>query len=199
MAASILLCPSMIRESTRSQKNPKEQIYEKMISGMYLGEVARQVIIKLIQEGLLFNGELSEKLGTPMMFFTKYLSEIEAEEGADLTNVKQILDELDIFDYTLTDCLILRRVCEVVSMRAAYLSAAGVAALLKRVSRTSVTVAVDGSLYRYHPKFHNLMTEMTQQLLPEQEFKLRLSHDGSGVGAALVAAVSTRQMAAARA
>lgn len=49
-----------------------------MISGMYLGEVARQVIIKLIQEGLLFNGELSEKLGTPMMFFTKYLSEIEA-------------------------------------------------------------------------------------------------------------------------
>jgi len=180
-------------------KNPKEQIYEKMISGMYLGEVARQVIIKLIQEGLLFNGELSEKLGTPMMFFTKYLSEIEAEEGADLTNVKQILDELDIFDYTLTDCLILRRVCEVVSMRAAYLSAAGVAALLKRVSRTSVTVAVDGSLYRYHPKFHNLMTEMTQQLLPEQEFKLRLSHDGSGVGAALVAAVSTRQMAAARA
>lgn len=52
--------------------------YEKMISGMYLGEVARQVIIKLIQEGLLFNGELSEKLGTPMMFFTKYLSEIEA-------------------------------------------------------------------------------------------------------------------------
>lgn len=45
----------------------------------------------------------------------------------------------------------------------------GVAALLKRVSKTSVTVAVDGSLYKYHPKFHNLMTEMAQQLLPHQK------------------------------
>jgi len=180
-------------------KNPKQQIYEKMISGMYLGEVARQVIVKLVQEGLLFNGRLSEKLNTPMLFYTKYISEIEVEEGSELKNLKQILDELDIFDYTLTDCLIMRRICEVVSTRAAYLSAAGVAALLKRVSRESVTVAIDGSLYRYHPKFHNLMTEMTQQLLPEQQFKLRLSHDGSGVGAALVAAVSTRQMGVGRA
>ena len=48
-----------------------------MISGMYLGEVARQVIVKLVQEGLLFNGRLSEKLNTPMLFYTKYISEIE--------------------------------------------------------------------------------------------------------------------------
>ena len=47
------------------------------------------------------------------------------EEGSELKNLKQILDELDIFDYTLTDCLIMRRICEVVSTRAAYLSAAG--------------------------------------------------------------------------
>jgi len=180
-------------------KNPKEQIYENMISGMYLGEVARQVIVKLIQDGCLFNGHLSEKLSTPMEFYTKYISEIESEEGAELKNVKQILDELDIFDYTLTDCMIMREICQAVSSRAAYLSAAGVAALLKRVSRTSVTVAVDGSLYRYHPKFHDLMTDMTQQLLPHKQFKLRLSHDGSGVGAALVAAVSTRQMGVGRA
>lgn len=51
--------------------------YEKMISGMYLGEVARQVIVKLIQDGCLFNGHLSEKLSTPMEFYTKYISEIE--------------------------------------------------------------------------------------------------------------------------
>lgn len=51
--------------------------YEKMISGMYLGEVARQVAINLVKDGCLFKGELSEKLNTPMMFFTKYISEIE--------------------------------------------------------------------------------------------------------------------------
>ena len=48
-----------------------------MISGMYLGEVARQVIVKLVEDGCLFKGQLSEKLNTPMMFYTKYISEIE--------------------------------------------------------------------------------------------------------------------------
>lgn len=48
-----------------------------MISGMYLGEVARQVIVSLVEDGCLFNGVLSEKLGTPLRFYTKYISEIE--------------------------------------------------------------------------------------------------------------------------
>ena len=51
--------------------------YEKMISGMYMGEIARQVIIKLVEAGCLFEGQSSEKLRTPMAFFTKYISEIE--------------------------------------------------------------------------------------------------------------------------
>lgn len=48
-----------------------------MISGMYLGEVARQVIVKLVEDGCLFNGRMSDKLSTPMLFYTKYISEIE--------------------------------------------------------------------------------------------------------------------------
>ncbi|KAF6035869.1 Pak3 [Bugula neritina] len=59
-------------------KNPKEQIYEKMISGMYLGEVARQVLLRLAKDGCLFKGHISDQLNTPMMFYTKYLSEIES-------------------------------------------------------------------------------------------------------------------------
>ena len=51
--------------------------YEKMISGMYMGEIARRVIVKLVEENCLFEGKSSEKLMTPMEFFTKYISEIE--------------------------------------------------------------------------------------------------------------------------
>lgn len=48
-----------------------------MISGMYLGEVARQVLLRLAKDGCLFKGHISDQLNTPMMFYTKYLSEIE--------------------------------------------------------------------------------------------------------------------------
>ena len=53
--------------------------YEKMISGKYLGEVARRVILQCSKSGLLFNNEdrLSAVLKTPGAFQTKYLSEIE--------------------------------------------------------------------------------------------------------------------------
>ena len=41
----------------------------------------------------------------------------------------------------------------------------GVACLLNKINRKHVTVAVDGSVYRYHPFFHDLMTEKIKQLL----------------------------------
>lgn len=51
--------------------------FEKMISGMYMGEVARQVIVRLVAEGLLFDGKSSDILQEKGSFFTKYISEIE--------------------------------------------------------------------------------------------------------------------------
>ncbi|NEU35729.1 hypothetical protein GN156_34290, partial [bacterium LRH843] len=57
----------------------------------------------------------------------------------------------------------------------------------------TVTIGVDGSVYRYHPHFHNLMMAKIRQLCrPDCQFKLMLSQDGSGRGAALVAAVISK-------
>ena len=38
--------------------------------------------------------------------------------------------------------------------------------LLNRINKKQVTVAVDGSLYRFHPRFHDLMTHKIGQLVP---------------------------------
>ena len=57
--------------------NPKKQIYEKMISGMYMGELVRLVLEKLIGKGLLFGGKAPPDLKKRGKFFTKYVSEIE--------------------------------------------------------------------------------------------------------------------------
>lgn len=51
--------------------------YEKMISGMYLGEIVRNVLIEFTAKGLLFRGKLSERLKTRGIFETKFLSQIE--------------------------------------------------------------------------------------------------------------------------
>jgi len=51
-------------------------------------------------------------------------------------------------------------------------------------------VAIDGSVFRYHPHFPNIMKSRIGQLMGiDFNFDLMLSTDGSGRGAALVAAV----------
>ncbi len=42
--------------------NPSRQVYEKLISGMYLGELARLVIVDAIDKGALFDGREQKPL-----------------------------------------------------------------------------------------------------------------------------------------
>ncbi|XP_076053337.1 hexokinase A isoform X2 [Oratosquilla oratoria] len=177
----------------RESLNPGKQLFEKMISGMYMGEIVRQVLIQLVADGLLFDGQGSDILDEKGSFFTKYISEIESDKIGDFSNCRMILEELGLGHATDADCANVRYICESVSRRAAHLAASGVAVLLNRIREDSVTVAVDGSVYRFHPHFHNLMTEKISHLInPGQKFDLMLSEDGSGRGAALVAAVASR-------
>lgn len=51
--------------------------YEKMCSGMYLGEIVRNILIDMTKRGFLFRGQISETLKTRGIFETKFLSQIE--------------------------------------------------------------------------------------------------------------------------
>jgi len=74
------------------------------------------------------------------------------------------------------------------------MAAAGVTALLKKMDYRDVTIAIDGSVFRYHPHFPNIMRSRIAQLMgADYQFDLMLSTDGSGRGAALVAAVLKNQ------
>lgn len=48
-----------------------------MISGKYMGELVRLVLMKLVNENLLFNGEASEQLMTRGSFETCFVSQVE--------------------------------------------------------------------------------------------------------------------------
>ena len=56
-------------------------------------------------------------------------------------------------------------VCSLVSTRAAHFCACGIAALLKRMNRDFVTVGVDGSVYRFHPTFKDLLDSKIDELV----------------------------------
>lgn len=172
--------------------NPGKQLFEKMISGMYMGELTRLVLEKLVNEGLLFGGKCSSDLKKRGQFFTKYVSEIENDPKGKYTNCRDILGELGQRNVSDQDCENVRYVCSVVSRRAAHLASAGIATLLNKMGENNVTVGIDGSVYRFHPHFHDLMTAKISELT-NYKFDLMLSEDGSGRGAALVAAVASQK------
>ncbi|CAH2241732.1 jg16299 [Pararge aegeria aegeria] len=182
------------RDVDNNSINPGKQIQEKMISGMYMGELVRLALVKFTRMGLLFGGRGSDMLYERGSFYTKYVSEIESDKPGDYTSCMEVLEELGLSHATEADMAGVRHVCECVSRRAAYLVSAGIATLLNKMAEPRVTVGIDGSVYRFHPHFHALMCErITQLVRPGIQFDLMLSEDGSGRGAALVAAVACRQ------
>ena len=100
-----------------------------------------------------------------------------SDKPDDFNNCRAVLEELGFNDATDADCANVRYVCECVSRRAASLAAAGVAVLLNRINEESVTVAVDGSVYRFHPHFHNLMVEQISHLIkPGIKVRIQFQH-----------------------
>jgi len=178
------------REVDRLSVNPGKQIFEKMISGMYMGEVVRQVLLDLYNEGLIFVGCNTDNLFKHMRFLTKYVSEIESDPVGDFTRCRESLRDFGMDNVSDEDCSALRYVCECVSRRAGFMVSAGLTALLKKMDYKDVVVAIDGSVFRFHPHFPNIMKSRISQLMGiDYKFELMLSLDGSGRGAALVAAV----------
>uniref|UniRef100_H2Y728 Phosphotransferase n=1 Tax=Ciona savignyi TaxID=51511 RepID=H2Y728_CIOSA len=195
--------------------NCGKQLYEKMISGMYMGEIVRLVLVKLTDDGLLFGGKGSDALRTRGSFQTSYVSQIEsvsktafhAKESmyidaipSGMTAVQNILATLDI-GAMRHDCEIVIQVCRAVSRRAAHLCAAGIAAVARKIKASHpeqevlrMTCGVDGTVYKKHPTFSDIMSEKVNELCAGADVAVNfaLSYDGSGKGAALITAVAQR-------
>ena len=171
---------------------PGKQTFEKMISGMYMGEIVRHILVDLLKDDLIFSGCKKDELFKKGSFLTRFVSEIESDPVGEYQSASKCLKSLGIDPSTVTkeDFSSLRYVCEVVSRRAAFLASAGIAALLRKMDCKDVAIAIDGSLFRYHPHFKNIMKSHISQLMgTDNKFDLMLSEDGSGRGACMVAAV----------
>ncbi|MFH1790495.1 MAG: hypothetical protein ABH885_00720 [Candidatus Omnitrophota bacterium] len=183
--------------------NPGEQIFEKMISGMYLGEIARLIVKDLIRKRRVFAEDKTHRaamrvFGKKWSLRTHHMSGIESDRSRRLAAVESVLKEIGVAGSTVDDRRALSRVCRLVSSRAACLSAAGIAAVLTwmdpALSRRH-TVAVDGTVYEKYPGFKSGIRKTLAAIFGKKaaNISLALAKDGSGKGAAIIAAVAAKQ------
>ncbi|KAI8319820.1 hypothetical protein GQ54DRAFT_278857 [Martensiomyces pterosporus] len=197
--------PYTMHDNKLNRKSPNHglQVFEKMISGLFLGEVSRNAILALVDQRLLFGGRSSDILNKSYTFDTAYMSEIVADSSEDLSTVKTVLEStLDLPSTSLLDRKIVKNVCLMIGKRGVRLSAAAMSAVLlarPELLKTSVSVGIDGSMYQFYPDFEKDLYDVSRVFLGDDfvdnKLRLSLAKDGSGVGAAIVAMTVDRDRA----
>ena len=90
-------------------------------------------------------------------------------------------------------------VCDIVATRGARLSTAGISGILKKIGRDTTkdgekqksVIALDGGLFENYAEFRSSLESTPKELLGDEAsdtIVVEYSNDGSGIGAALLAA-----------
>lgn len=184
--------------------NPGDHIFEKLISGMYLGEIVRRLLLKLAEDASLFGDEIPSRLRKQYVLTTPNISAMHQDTSSDLKLVEITLKNVfGISHVPLRTRKLVVELCDIVAVRAARLAGAGIVGILKKLGRDVIgdsgkmrtVVAIDGGLYEHYPLFRHNMQSTVKELLGSEVSEtviLELSNDGSGIGATLLAASNSR-------
>lgn len=198
--------------------NPGIQMFEKRVSGMFLGEILRRALlalynhpdpkISLFKDASSAENDLTSTTtvdSTSPLFKqwgidTSFLSIVEEDSSDRLRITKQTLErDLGVNAPSTEDCVAVKMLVHAIGRRAARLSAVALAAVVLSTNKLNedeiVDIGVDGSLVEYYPGFEDYIREAFREIEgvgPEGEKRIRigLAKDGSGLGAALIALVA---------
>lgn len=186
------------QELDKESINPGEQIYEKLMSGMYLGEIVRRVLLKISADSSIFGNIDQTMLKTHFLLRTPHISAMHHDATPDLKIVADKLEEnLEITGTSLEARKLVVEICDIVARRAARLAAAGLAGILKKLGRDCgadkqrSVIAIDGGLFEHYTKFRECLEITLGELLGDEacdSVAVKHADDGSGIGAALIAA-----------
>lgn len=178
--------------------NPGEQVFEKLISGMYLGEILRRVLLRMAEEAAFFGDEVPPKLKTPFVLRTPDMSAMHHDTSADLRVVSNKLKDIfEVSNTTLKTRRVVVELCNIIATRGARLAAAGIFGVLKKMGKDTssgvekTVIAMDGGLYEHYTEYRKCIENTVIELLggdSSSSIAFEHSNDGSGIGAALLAA-----------
>ncbi|AEO66147.1 uncharacterized protein THITE_2114033 [Thermothielavioides terrestris NRRL 8126] len=184
---------------------PGQQAFEKMIAGLYLGEIFRLIMVDLHDnhDVHIFAGQDISKLRRPYTLDSSFLSAIEEDPFENLSETLDLFQTKLNISPNLAELELIRRTAELIGTRAARLSACGVAAISKKKNLTSCHVGADGSVFNKYPHFKARGAQALREILdwpektdPKEEDPIEIlaAEDGSGVGAALIAALTLQRV-----
>lgn len=123
----------------RASVNPDDQHYEKRISGLYLGEILRRVLLEDLQSGtpcVRLRVQPGSKLYEPYSIDSSFLSEIVRDTHHDLSMARaEICRTLGVEDVSPSDAEAIRTIAEAIGRRAARLSAIAIAGVIIQSGR----------------------------------------------------------------
>jgi len=165
--------------------NKNYQLLEKQISGMYLGEIVRIILVDFVDQGLIFSGQkIDPRFRDSNEFRTADMSDIEIDHYPFYITK----EKLAVFGIqsSVSERKFVQEIVRCVATRAAILSAIQTAACIRQLNKenSDVVVAVDGSVFEKYPGFKANMDKALLRL-GLKKVKLVLTSDGSVTGAAL--------------
>lgn len=185
-------------EVDRESPRPRQQTFEKLSAGLYLGEIFRLVLLELTEKGFIFNNQDTRTLKQEYSIDTSFLSQIEGDNTPGLKATRNEFKEVLGIEPTKPEIELSRRLAELIAWRGARLCACGVAALCLNNDIRSGHVAVDGSVAHRHPMFKKRWATALGAILDMDErdgeegapIQMTSAEDGSGVGVAVIAAMT---------
>lgn len=171
----------------QNSKKPGKGRLEKMVSGAYLGEVVRLVLVDLEERGLLFADSHMDKSKLAEKNF------IDTKMIADFINDKSSIEQ--VFSCNAADAKIVFELASLIVKRAAQLVASTYLGTLMHIDpelTKEQTIGIDGSIYEKMPGFHDAIKEALKDMTGAKadKIQLKLVKDGSGAGAAVAASMT---------
>lgn len=192
--------------------NPGIQMFEKRVSGMFLGEILRRALLPLIENPsvALFSDTASDRndlrstsvinpetgLLRQWGLDTSFLSTASGDESKGLRLTRQAMNrELSIHAPSEEDAAAVKSIATAIGRRAARLSAVAIGSVIiasgKLDTSTGVAeddvidVGVDGSLVEFYPNFEEYIREALQDIKeigPAGEKRIRIGIAKDGSG-----------------
>ncbi|KKA29695.1 hypothetical protein TD95_004460 [Thielaviopsis punctulata] len=200
--------------------NPGFQLFEKRVSGMFLGEIVRLAVVDLLKDPEVHffrdtnssanDWKSTTSIGAHSGFFKPWgvdssiMSVAAADNTPELSSLRQSLEgNLEVYTPSLEDAHVFKAIAHAVGRRAARLSAVAIAAIAIKSGKLNdpeeeiIDIGVDGSLVEHYPFFRDMIFEALRgmkEIGPKGAEKIRIgiAKDGSGVGAALIALVASK-------
>ena len=198
--------------------NPGFQMFEKRISGMFLGEILRLTVLDMIKnENICFFRDANSStndwstitnIASTSGIFNQWgvdtaiMSVAAADNSPELSTLRLELDKvLQISNASLEDAQAFKAVAGAVVRRAARLSAVAIGAIVIESGKLDdpteevIDIGVDGSLVENYPFFMEMIYEALRSIdgigvKGADKIRIGIAKDGSGVGAALIALIA---------